>query len=87
MTKEMRPTSMASSAQPGPEMPRSLPWARVKGRFSRRSLRVGAALRSVAGAAALVRGESVDTGREEDTVVGRFLSVRRNAGELVLYSV
>ena len=81
MTKEMRPTSMASSAQPRPEMPRSLPWARVKGRFSRRSLRVGAALRSVsgvevpAGAAALVRGESVDAGREEDTVVGRFLSV------------
>ena len=72
---------MASSAQPRPEMPRSLPWARVKGRFSRRSLRVGAALRSVAGtevpagAAALVRGESVDAGREEDTVVGRFLSV------------
>ena len=72
---------MASSAQPRPEMPRSLPWARVKGRFSRRSLRDGAALRSVAGAevpagaAALVRGESVDTGREEDTVVGRFLSV------------
>lgn len=48
---------------------------------------MGAALRSVAGAAALVRDESVDTGREEDTVVGRFLSVRRNAGELVLYSV
>ena len=52
-----------------------------EGRFSRRSLRVGAALRSVsgvevpAGAAALVRGESVDAGREEDTVVGRFLSV------------
>ena len=66
---------MASRAQPSPEMPRSLPWARVKGRFSRRSLRVGAVLRSEAGAAALVRGESVDSGREEDTVVGRFLSV------------
>ena len=72
---------MASSAQPRPEMPRSLPWARVKGRFSRRSLSVGGAVRSavdavvLAGAAALVRCESVDAGREEDTVVGRFLSV------------
>ena len=52
-----------------------------EGQVSRRSLRVGATLRSVAGAevpagaTALVRGESVDTGREEDTVLGRFHSV------------
>ena len=66
---------MASRAQPSPEMPRSLPWVRVKGRFSRRSLRVGAVLCSGMDAAARARGESVDSGREEDTVVGRFLSV------------
>ena len=51
MTNEMRPTSMASSAQPTPDPTSTFAWARVKGRRSSRSERVSGA---VMGAFAMV---------------------------------